>query len=499
VWVGMRQARWMARAFGLLLQALAILAWLGTENLQTAVSAWPLVHPGFIGALLIALPMLASARWLRTPLPHSESRWALVWAPIEHSLGTPWFLTGFGMACLAWGLEAFRSTPAVLVGEAPHAVLAPHSAGLVWLLAVLLSAAAALARARREHWTVAAWPSRVTLPFLGLAWLWQLQNGLYTPQTLGWLLWPLAIALHLALLRANEHPQTPSDTAPSPAWRPWLAWQHPLGAWLGMALLTDSLWWAIESAGLWGTAWASVVGLVSATVVLLALTVWAGRANRASGQARFGWPLHPHAERYYWNAALPLAALVGLGALVLAWTSSGRTDPLPYIPLLNPTDLTVALALGAILLWRRTVLAARPAPQSAMWLAQPAFWAVLGGIALIALSTVWLRVAHHFFAVPWNAQSLFASFVVQTGYSILWTLLALVLMVGAHRRQIRPAWLTGAALLGLVIVKLIVIDLSNRGGSERIVGFIGVGLLMLVVGYFAPLPPRQGNGERSTP
>ena len=34
------------------------------------------------------------------------------------------------------------------------------------------------------------------------------------------------------------------------------------------------------------------------------------------------------------------------------------------------------------------------------------------------------------------------------------------------------------------------IDLSNAGGAERIIAFIAVGVLMLVVGYFAPLPPK---------
>jgi uncharacterized membrane protein len=100
-------------------------------------------------------------------------------------------------------------------------------------------------------------------------------------------------------------------------------------------------------------------------------------------------------------------------------------------------------------------------------------------------------VAHHYGGVAWNAHSLFASFLVQAGYSILWTLIALGLMVGAHRRGSRSAWMAGAGLLGLTVLKLFVIDLSNRGGSERIVVFIAVGLLMLVVGYFAPVPPAQ--------
>ena len=43
----------------------------------------------------------------------------------------------------------------------------------------------------------------------------------------------------------------------------------------------------------------------------------------------------------------------------------------------------------------------------------------------------------------------------------------------------------------MVVAKLFFVELGNRGGLERIVSFIGVGVLLLVVGYFAPLPPRQ--------
>jgi uncharacterized membrane protein len=123
----------------------------------------------------------------------------------------------------------------------------------------------------------------------------------------------------------------------------------------------------------------------------------------------------------------------------------------------------------------------------------PVFWAALGLLGLVTLSTMWLRVAHNYFGVPWNADALYGSFVVQTGYAILWTLLALTLMVAAHRRGLRPVWLAGAALLGLVVVKLILVDLSNQGGGERIIAFVGVGLLMLVTGYLAPLPPRTAT------
>jgi uncharacterized membrane protein len=44
-----------------------------------------------------------------------------------------------------------------------------------------------------------------------------------------------------------------------------------------------------------------------------------------------------------------------------------------------------------------------------------------------------------------------------------------------------------------VVAKLFFVELSNRGGLARIVSFIGVGGLLLVVGYFAPLPPKRAE------
>ena len=47
--------------------------------------------------------------------------------------------------------------------------------------------------------------------------------------------------------------------------------------------------------------------------------------------------------------------------------------------------------------------------------------------------------------------------------------------------------------MGIVVVKLFLIELSNSGGIARIVSFIIVGLLLLLVGWFAPVPPKAEN------
>jgi uncharacterized membrane protein len=100
------------------------------------------------------------------------------------------------------------------------------------------------------------------------------------------------------------------------------------------------------------------------------------------------------------------------------------------------------------------------------------------------------RAVHHWAGVPFDLDSLAASTVLQTSLSIVWGATALTAMViGAHRRH-RVVWLTGAVLMGVVVVKLFLVELGNSGTLTRIVSFLGVGLLLLVVGYFAPVPPR---------
>ena len=78
-WVGARQARWVPRAFGLALQAIAGLILLST--LSANVSAVPLANNGFIGPALVAVATLVTAWWMRHALPHSGSALAKAYAP----------------------------------------------------------------------------------------------------------------------------------------------------------------------------------------------------------------------------------------------------------------------------------------------------------------------------------------------------------------------------------------------------------------------------------
>ena len=108
------------------------------------------------------------------------------------------------------------------------------------------------------------------------------------------------------------------------------------------------------------------------------------------------------------------------------------------------------------------------------------------------INAVLLRTVHHWVDVPFEFSALLHSVIAQAALSLLWTSIALVLMYAAGRNvpPSRNLWMTGAALLGLVILKLAVNDMGNTGTVARIVSFIGVGVLLLVIGYLAPIPPK---------
>jgi uncharacterized membrane protein len=88
------------------------------------------------------------------------------------------------------------------------------------------------------------------------------------------------------------------------------------------------------------------------------------------------------------------------------------------------------------------------------------------------------------------------STLVQAALSIFWSLLALCAMVTATRLRVRALWVVGASLMVVVVAKLALVDLSNTGTVARIVSFIGVGVLMLLIGYVSPVPPKTSENPK---
>lgn len=261
---------------------------------------------------------------------------------------------------------------------------------------------------------------------------------------------------------------------------------HASSVYILLAVFGQSLYQVVHHSSLAATAWESVTLLFCAIACLILLTLWAGKV-------RASWPLRDYGTVYLQEGAIPLVALVLWLATLLMLTSSGEAKPLPFVPIINPTDLTVLLGIGSIAFWFSSL---RNYPDIDIFsnpIVLQRFYVAICVELFLWLNTAWLRTAHHYFDVTWQADALFKSFAVQAGYAILWSTLALVLMVVAHRRVSRSIWMAGAGLLALTVIKLVLVDLANHGGMERVIAFIVVGIMLLIIGYFAPMPPTMGH------
>lgn len=207
------------------------------------------------------------------------------------------------------------------------------------------------------------------------------------------------------------------------------------------------------------------------------------------------WPVAPLAA-WYRQVVLPAAA--GWSLLLAAlWNlrQDGAMAPLPYLPLFNPLDLTTgfALVLGAVC-YRMLMADSDALAPLLRKLAQrlPRAGAVA---AYVWLNLILLRTAAHYLDLAYRADVLFASLFIQSMLSLVWSITALVLMRRAMQRAARGLWIVGAGFLLLVVAKLFLVDLSGTGSVARIVSFVGVGLLMVLIGYLAPYP----NGSDAAP
>lgn len=245
--------------------------------------------------------------------------------------------------------------------------------------------------------------------------------------------------------------------------------------WLGSGtageqeLLAEAGWFASGSWARYLPAW-----------LMMLVIAWVMRRTRSGG-----WPVEPIAG-WYRRALTPLGAAWSI-LLVAIWnlTQNGLMSPLPYLPLLNPLDLTTGFSLLLGLEVFRE-LSADDDMKRAKWFDKVPWVTSLSAYAWFNLML--LRSVAAYGDIHYQFDTLFDSHFVQTLLSLVWSATALILMRLAAQRKLRKVWLLGSVLLGIVVAKLFLVDLSNIGGVERIISFVGVGLLMLAIGYLAPFP-----------
>lgn len=465
-----RREQWHApRALLLAVQILA-----GMVMLSHASWAWD-QHPAslfggsFLSALLLGGAAFASARFLVLRARGGDELLALAARPLLVWSGLLWF-AAILVPLVSWLLRLIDGD----LTMQPHA--GEHWLAL-YLIAVSVTTPVFAILARRLDWPQLRWLTVAAWLALGL-WSAKLLLALYVrdylPTGLSWLALACALAAGEYLLRAWPQAGWPLDVralrllhtlrTAAPWLMLWPVGAMHVGTWL--ARHEDSV----------SPAWARYLPAWAMMLVL----AWLIRRCRAGA-----WPVAPIAA-WYQRTLIPLGALWSL-LLIAAWNllDDGSMAPLPYLPLLNPLDLSTGFAvLLAIASYR--LFPAGQIPLPSLWQARlPVVAACLlyGWFNLMLLRTV-----SHYLGVPYTFDAMLASQFVQAMLSLVWSITALLLMRHAARQQRRQQWSMGAVLLGLVVVKLFLIDLSNVGGIERIISFVGVGLLMVVIGYLAPFP-----------
>lgn len=447
IWAGARQDRRSARVFGLLLQFGAGIAFL--LDMHGTAPGLPILNGLFLGTALVALAGIFSAYIL-----HRHKQEILPWESLLGAIlltwGLIWWLLG-GLAEIdRHGAEGYRT-----------------GIILVFLAATALSCNILQ---RKLSWPAMAWPALSLLPMLILCALAGFSHDLHPLADGGFIGWPLALAaLYLILHRHESLPDRP------------LGVLHSGTLWLLAGLLCLEFAWQLDHLIGGSPVWPLIAwGLVPALLVLL-VSVRAGRAP---------WPLERHGYTYLSLGLAPLVLIAWAWSIYATVKSSGNPLPLRYLPLLNPLDVTFATIAVILPLWARRLAGIFPDFFSSRPVMR-GFYAGYCATLFFWLNGILARTVHHWAGVRFSFPALFHSVLFQAVLSIFWSLLALCIMVFATRKGVRSVWLTGAGLLAAVVIKLFAVDLSGTGTVARIVSFVGVGILLLIIGYFSPAPPRS--------
>ncbi|HEC11940.1 MAG TPA: DUF2339 domain-containing protein [Acidiferrobacteraceae bacterium] len=453
IWIGIRQQRLLPRLFGILLQLGGGIIFFTTQlKLQDTIPVWNGVY---IGCLVVAVAGLLSGWYLNRR--RDDIR------PDE---------CGLHILLGVWGLLWW-------FGSGLHEIY-QHAVGIyrpsVSLIFIGLSLILFEVIGRRVHWQVLRIPTRAyifVLLLLALSWPVRFDHLFING---GIFAWPLAFAIQYWILRRYDNDELSQVMRFQHASTWWLL--ALLGAW-------ESHWWIqhwVQGPGAWPLmAWSVIPGV-------LLLLIQRFRTSRV-------WPLGQHQDVYMGLVALPLVVYLYLWSVFSNLFSQGNPWPLSYLPILNPLDLAQIFIFLVMVRW--VIALPKVKGVGVMSVSPQRLYSLLLGVVFLWFNAVLIRTLHYWGDVPFSYNAMAQSVLVQTSLSIFWSLIALCCMFFATRKQLRIAWMGGAGLLGVVVIKLFTVDLSNSGTVERIVSFIVVGLLLLVIGYLTPVPPREQQGVQT--
>lgn len=433
VWLGLRQDRRLVRWTGLALLVLASGAWMvSLFDYNPGIEDRFLFNGHALNLALLALAWLAGS-WFYERAGRAVAQQVIL------------FLTGL----MWWSLLGLRE---IEVNLSPQ-----YDALYYGGFALVTAALAALLRGPMA-WPRLSWPlvaSVVLMLPLSLA---SQQHYDVTLFDAPLALWWLVLALALPTLAALREPRSRGLPVAH------VAWLVTVAAAAGVTLLRV----LHDRAGL-ADGW--LLPAVMAPLALMFFVAW--KHPRLAG-----WPVADDFPR--WRVAWLAIAGGGLGlAWLLGNVLPGNSAPLPWLPLLNPLELSLLLGLVVA----AAALRSHADPHRLGSLA----WA---GAALVMLTMSVLRACHHLGDLPWSPAML-SETLAQTSLTVAWCLAGVTTWILGSRRRDRPLWWLGAALLGIVLLKLLLVDRQFVGNIAGIVSFVVVGLLLIIVGRIAPTPPRS--------
>lgn len=453
VWIGMRQQRHLANLAGVALIFLSGAAFI--ENGWWSRRGIAVLNGNFLGGMLISCSAFFASRKLK-PIKNRQ------FDVLYHFAGIGLFL---------WGAAWWLGTGGFEITDRAR----PFEESQVFVLFLALSFTAAAWIGRTKEWLAMRNATYSYLPILMIVglftWIFE-QHFLFDA---GWLAWPLAWLAQVYVLKLLDE----QNSAGAASWHFFSLLVFAL------MLALEAFWWTDDALN---EVWGAMVAL-SVTGVL-SLLVWRFRQQPA-------WPVPVHPVHYL-NASIVLVSAQVLFLTLLSISDPGDPSPLPYFPVLNPFDLAMLFAMVV------AVLSLSAIRREAGFSGEPSLMGYLGPykLALAAMfflltTAALVRGVHHYSSVPWNGDALMGSVIVQTSLSIYWGLLGFIGMIWGARSLRRPVWLAGAGFMALVVIKLFLVDLGNTGTVERIVSFMGIGALLLVVGYFAPAPPKEPSSDEA--
>ncbi len=429
LWVGLKQQRLFPTLSGLALQLLGAGAFVVGWGLTGLT---PTAHQNMcLGAAFIALSGWACGALLNH---YQHSKFAFI-APLLAVWGWLWWV-GAGLTAIDTFLPSLLFAHAALTFVAMTSVILP-----------LVSS--------KLKWPALANLSCLLLPVMGCVLAIDFFSG-HPFAHMGFYSWLITFVAYIWLLMRHVMPAH----AVFRGALLWIAaiiggieWQHYLSA-----IITSGVWLAIG--------WAVVPLIITAGIMQWQKFNQNTAINRA----------------WVWVGIAPIMVFLCAWFMFMSLDSNGSAAQLSYIPLLNPLDITLCAILFNLLLWTRHFKQHFLALEKIIYM-------IAGLMAFTLINGMLLRTLHHWAGTPFQWTAIFSNATVQMAFTFLWAVSAFVLMLLAHKKAKRMLWMVGAALMGLVVLKLFFFDLAQQGSVARIASFIGAGVMLLIMGYFAPLPP----------